>query len=189
MEKWRAKKIKRWSILRQAWCVDEKKRSASHGHGATQSTHKHTAFAKSRSENFVRAQNECDGMGRVSLLILILVISLGSAAMPTTYKCIFYLSDLQFKEVRSLRLMKNYWQRKHVVVAHRFSRYRRRRRLVMFFSSFVSFAFYSKPKHFTKSYWPNEIYVNYCCAYVNFIRLGETIYAIRTRAYFINQNV
>lgn len=95
---------------------------------ATEPRSRHTNTGTKSIGKLWRAHNECDGMGRVSLLILILVISLGCDAMPTTYKCIFYLSDLQFKEVRSLRLMKNYWQRKHAVVAHRFSRYRRRRR-------------------------------------------------------------
>lgn len=87
---------------------------------------------------------------------------------------------LQFKEVQSLRLMKNYWQRKHGVVAHRSSlrhsscsfglrsafecvRCRHRHRLS--WAVGFSFAVYFKEKYSTKSYWSNEIYVNYYCAY------------------------
>lgn len=128
---------KNQTSIDSAACVDEKKHLESHA----VDTHTDRLCRKSIGKLW-RAQNECDGMGRVSLLIPILVISLGSDAMPTTYKCIFYLSDLQFKEVRSLRLMKNYWQRKHVVVAHRFSRHRRRLSDVFFFFSSFFFRFF-----------------------------------------------
>lgn len=122
-----------------------------------------------------------------SLLILILVILLCfDVPMPTwiqipLYKCIFYLSDGNLRKFEAYGLWKiiDKENTSLSLIAHAIE-------FVLSTTSSsssvccFSFAFRLQCKKnslYIKCYWSNEIYVNYyCCAYLNFIRLGETIY-------------